>query len=152
MGAATKSSSAASRRTTAGRNLPPGDWWNSIRIRTTSPGRSVLDQQFVYRVVFSVRRLKFASTCCPPGGLVHGKVPLQQHPNRLARRDLRCDLARNSNLAVRREFASEAGSLRLFSLAPCIISRARSTPRPALSELTAAQWCQLRTIQGDFDS
>jgi hypothetical protein len=58
-------------------NLPPGDWWNSIRIRTTSPGRSVLDQQFVYRVVFSVRRLEFASTCCPPGGLVHGKVPLR---------------------------------------------------------------------------
>jgi hypothetical protein len=103
--------SEVARRTTAGRSLPPGDRWNSIRIRTTSPGRSVMYRQLVYRVIVNVRRLKFVSTCCPPGGIVHGEAPPKHYRKRLSRRHLRCDLGPNRNLAVRREFACRNSSL-----------------------------------------
>src|SRR5664279_3985823 len=81
MGAATKSSSAESKRTTAGRNLPPGVWWKSIRIRTTSPGRSVMDQHFVDRVIVSVRRLELPSASRAPGNVVLGDAPLEYDLN-----------------------------------------------------------------------
>src|ERR1035437_10381120 len=125
MGAATKSSSAESSRATAGRNLPPGVWWKSIRIRTTSPGRSVMDQKFIDRVVGSVGRLELPSASRAPGSVVVGHAPLEYDLNLLPRRNLRRDLMRNRDLAVRREFAHEVSSLHLRSLILYISSRVR---------------------------
>src|ERR1035441_4302960 len=129
MGAATKSSSAESRRTTAGRNLPPGVCWKSIRIRTTSQGRSVMDQQFVDRVIVSVGRLELPSTRRAPGSVAFGDAPLEYDLNLLPRRNLRCDLRRNGDLAVRREFAPEVSGLHIRSLVLYIISRVRPALR-----------------------
>lgn len=100
MGAATKSSSPESRSTTAGRNLPPDIWWNSTRIRTTSPGRRVMDQQFVYRVIGSVCRLESPPASRAPGGVVYGYAPLEYDLNLFPRRDPRSDLRRNDDLTV----------------------------------------------------
>src|ERR1019366_7283491 len=129
MGAATKSSSAESRSTTAGRNLPPDLWWNSIRIRTTSPGRRVMVQQFVYRVIGSVCRLESPAAGRAPGGVVQGDAPLENDLNLFPRRNLRCDLRRNDNLAIRCEFAPEVGGFHLCSLTFYIISRVRENGR-----------------------
>src|ERR1017187_9198211 len=81
MGAATKSSSAESKRTTAGRNLPPGVWRKSIRIRMTSPGRSVMNQQFVDRIFVRVGRLKLLPARNTPGYISFGGAPLEHHLN-----------------------------------------------------------------------
>src|ERR1035438_9544308 len=135
MGAATKSSSAESRRPTAGRNLPPGAWEKSIRIRTTSPVRSVMDQQFIDRVIVSIGRLELPSASRAPGSVVFGDAPLEYDLNLLPRRNLRCDLRRNGDLAVRREFAPEVSGLHVRSLVPYIISRVRTPGRGRPSEL-----------------
>ena len=125
-----KSSSVESRRTTAGRNLPPDLWWNSIRMKTTSPGRRVMDQQFVYRVIGSVCRLESPPASRAPGGVVCGGAPLEYDLNLFPRRNLRCNLRRNDNLTIRREFASEVGGLHLCSLTSYIISCVRDNGRP----------------------
>src|SRR5258708_16738480 len=97
-GAPTKSSSPASRRTTAGRTWPPGVWWKSIRIRTTSPGRRFMDQYFVNRVIGSVRSLELLTPRCAPSGFVFGDPPLEYDLNLFPARNLRCDLRWNGNL------------------------------------------------------
>src|SRR5438552_1708538 len=111
MGAATKSSSPESRRTTAERNLPPVVWWKSIRIRTTSPGRRVMVQQFVDRVVANIGRLELPAPRRAPRSVFFGDAPLEHNLNPFPRWNLRCYLRRNGNLAVRCEFASEVGDL-----------------------------------------
>src|SRR5258708_6732698 len=115
-GAPTKSSSPASRRTTAGRIFPPGVWWKSIRIRTTSPGRRIMDQHFVDRVIGSVRRLELSPPRRAPSGVVFGDAPLQYDLNLFPRRNLGCDLRRNGNLAVRCEFARKVSRFHFGSL------------------------------------
>src|ERR1022692_4079446 len=73
--------SAESKRTTAGRNLPPGVWRKSIRIRMTSPGRSVMNQQFVDRIFVRVGRLKLLPARNTPGYISFGGAPLEHHLN-----------------------------------------------------------------------
>lgn len=73
MGAAMKSS--ASSRTTAGRNLPPGVWWNCFRIRTRSLDRRVM-RSATSRSSFRQRmpgRMDAARQC-------DRKCRLQRHP------------------------------------------------------------------------
>src|ERR1035438_7819243 len=123
IGAATKSSSAESRRTTAGRTLPPGAWWKSIRIRTTSPGRRVMDQRLIYRVIGGVSRLELPSTGRAPSGIVRGDAPLEDHLNLFPWRNLRCNLRRNCDLTVRRELAPEVGGFQSLALTHPMISR-----------------------------
>jgi hypothetical protein len=77
----------------AGRTLPPAAWWKPIRIRTKSPGRSVIDQQFVHRVIGGVCVLELAPAQRAPGSIVNGDVPLtlphaQQTHGRFVRRGL----------------------------------------------------------------
>ena len=67
-----------------------------------------MDQLFVNRVVGSVCRVKLPPTRRAPGGVVFGDAPLEYDLNLLSRRNLRCDLRRNRDLAVRREKAGEA--------------------------------------------
>src|SRR5580700_9253752 len=115
MGAATKSSSAVSKRTTQGRNLPPGVWWKSIRIRTTSPGRRVMDQAFVDRVIVSVGRLELPSPRGAPNSVFFGDAPLKYDLNLRSWRNLRRNLWRNSDLTVRCELAPEVSDLHVRS-------------------------------------
>src|SRR5580700_6242192 len=116
MGAATKSSSAVSKRTTQGRNLPPGVWWKSIRIWTTSPGRRVMDQAFVDRVIVSVGGLELPSLRDAPNSVFLGDAPLKYDLNLRPWGNLRRNLGRNSDLAVRRGFAPEVSDLHVRSL------------------------------------
>ena len=89
--------------------------------------------QFVYRVVGRICRLELPSTNRAPGGIVRTDAPLEYDLNLFPRWNLRWDLRRNGNLAVRRELASEVSGLHRFSLAHCIVSRVRAigirTPR-----------------------
>src|SRR5260370_15446964 len=113
MGAATKSSSRESRSTTAGRNLPPGVWWKSILIRTISPRRRVMDQRFVDRVVGVVRCFELPPPGRAPRCIVLRDAPLEYDLNLFPWGHLGCDLGRNCNLAVRREFTSEISGFHL---------------------------------------
>src|SRR5260370_396424 len=106
MGAATKSSTPESRSTTAGRNLRPGVWWKSILIRTISPRRRVMDQRFVDRVVGVVRCFELPPPGRAPRCIVLRDAPLEYDLNLFPWGHLGCDLGRNCNLAVRREFTS----------------------------------------------
>ena len=60
-----------------------------------------------------------------PGSVVFADAPLEYDLNLLPRWNLRCDLRRNGDLAVRREFAPEVSGLHIRSLVPYIISRVR---------------------------
>jgi hypothetical protein len=86
-------------------------------------------QQFVYRVIGSVCRLESPPASRAPGVVVGG-APLEHDLNLFPRRDLRCDLRRNDNLTIRREFASEVSGLHLCSLTFYIIARVRDNGRP----------------------
>ena len=87
-------------------------------------------QQFVYRVTGSVCRLESPPASRAPSGVVRGSVPLEHDLNLFPRRNLRCDLGRNDNLTVRREFASEVSGLHLCSLTLYIITRVRDSGLP----------------------
>ena len=87
-------------------------------------------QQFVYRVIGGVCRLESPAAGRAPSGVVHGAAPLEYDLNRFPRRNLGCDLRRNDNLTIRREFASEVGGFHLCSLTSYIISRVRDNGRP----------------------
>jgi hypothetical protein len=89
-----------------------------------------MDQNFVYGVIGSVRRLESPPTGRAPSGVVCGGAPLEYDLNLFARRNLRRDLRRNDNLAIRCEFASEVGGFHLCSLTSYIISRIRDSGRP----------------------
>ena len=88
-----------------------------------------MDQQFVYRVIGSVCRLESPPASRAPSGVVHGDAPLEYDLNLFPRRNLRCDLRRNDNLAIRCEFAPEVGGFHLCSLTFYIISRVRENGR-----------------------
>src|ERR1017187_5910546 len=104
--------------------------WKPIRIGTISPGRRVMDRLFVDRVVGSVCRIKPPPARRAPGGVVFGDAPLEYDLDLFPRRNLRCDLRRNGDLAVWLEFASEVNRLHYSFLTCLIISRVR-TPRRA---------------------
>src|ERR1035441_9810531 len=146
-GAATKSSSPESSRTAAGRNLPPGVSWKPIRIRTISPGRRVMDQLFVNRVVGSVRRIELPPARCAPCGVVFGDAPLEYDLDLCPRRNLRCDLRRHGNLAVWLAFASEVSRLHYSFLTCLIISRVRTARRaraPSWLPRPVSEWPVIR--------
>src|ERR1017187_1082920 len=86
-------------------------------MRTISQGRRVMEQLFVHRVVGGVCRFKPPPPRCAPSGVVVGDAPLEDNLNRFSGRNLRCDLRRNGNLAIRRELASEvSGHLSFLTL------------------------------------
>src|ERR1035438_6145880 len=82
-----------------------------------------MDQQFIDRVIVSIGRLELPSARRAPGSVVFGDAPLEYDLDLLPRRNLRSDLGRNGDLAVRREFAPEVSGLHIRSLVVYIISR-----------------------------
>jgi hypothetical protein len=106
--------------------LPPAPEWKSIRIRTTSPARRVIDQQFVDRVVGNVCVLELSPPRLTPGGIFFGHAPLEYDLNRFSRRNPRCDLRRDRNLAVRRELTFEVSGRAAFTLQLATLGRSSS--------------------------
>src|ERR1039457_4886724 len=88
-----------------------------------------MDQLFVDRVVAGVRRIKLPPARRAPSCVVFGHAPLEYDLDRFPWRNLRCDLWRNGNLAIRLEFASEVSRLHYSFLTSFIISRVRTARR-----------------------
>jgi hypothetical protein len=82
-----------------------------------------MDRQFVYWVIGSVRRLESEPASRAPSGVVYGDAPLEYELNLFSRRNLRCDLRRNDDLTIGREFTPEASGLHFSSLTSHIVSR-----------------------------
>ena len=97
--------------------LPPAVRLMSIRIRTTSQGRGAIDQQFVVRVAGHTPP---RNRPCRSGPIrvAFGAAPPPYDLNLFPRRNLRCDLARNGNVAVRCQFAVEIDGLHFSSATP----------------------------------
>ena len=87
-----------------------------------------MDQLFVDRVVGGVCRIKLPPPRRAPG-VAFGDALLEYDLDLCPRRNLRCNLRRNGNLAVRLEFASEVSRLHYSFLTCLIISRVRTARR-----------------------
>src|ERR1035441_10452177 len=90
-------------------------------------------QLFVDRVVGSIRRIELPPARRAPS-VVFGDAPLEYDLDLFPRRNLRCDLRRDGNLAVRLEFASEVSRLHSGVLTSSIISRVRTSGRARASD------------------
>jgi len=114
IGAATKSSSPESRRTTAGRNLPPG----VCGIQSESGRLHRLEGSWIaVRTPSHRQRMPPRIAAGQPRARrrLPRRYPIGVHLNLFPRRDPRSDLRRNADLTVGREFASEVGGLHLCS-------------------------------------
>ena len=100
------------------------DCGRGLRIQRKSAAQNLCQRgPVVDRVVGSVRHLELPPPRRAPGAVVFGDAPMEYDLNRFPRRNLRRDLRRNRNLAVRHDFASEVDGLQFSSLTPYIISR-----------------------------
>jgi hypothetical protein len=106
-----------------------------------------MDQQFVYRVIGSVRRLESPPANRAPGVVFRGDTPLEYDLNLFPRRDPRSDLRRNADLTVGREFAPEIGDLYLCSLTSYIISRLPDNGRPQTLVVSRGPLSEWRVIR-----
>src|SRR5258707_6680914 len=105
-------------------DLPPAFWWNSIRIKTSSPNWSFIDQLFVDGILGGVCCFKLSASHRAPLIVLARDTPQEDHLKLLSLRYFACRVWRNCDLAVCGNHALEL--YRFHSVVPILIIACRT--------------------------